>query len=111
MARNRNPRVDGGITSSNGMANVESTYRNMEHLKPTVGPAKKAPVQSVIKIVDPKIRDEARGVQRISGPAKRIAQTEANRNEMGARAKALSLAKQAQVESNKEAAKRVKKLT
>jgi len=98
-----NSRVDGGITSSNGMAQVGETYRNMEHLKPTTGPAKKAPVQSVIKIVEPKAYN--------LGPAKRIAQTEANRNEMGARAQALSLAKQAQVKAAKEAAKRVKKLT
>jgi hypothetical protein len=34
MARNLNSRIDGGITSSNGMANVGSTYRNMGHLKP-----------------------------------------------------------------------------
>ena len=53
MARNRNSRVDGGITSSNGMAQVGETYRNMESLKPTTGPAMKAPKDAVRPAKDP----------------------------------------------------------
>lgn len=42
-----NSRVDGGITSSNGMAQVGETYRMMEREKPTTKPAMKAPSDAV----------------------------------------------------------------